>query len=206
MSSFLTAELGSALIGGQLLGAIGNLILPGGLGSLVGTILGTWIGNQLGTSPSPGAVDLLDQAGTLYGYRQYQSSDHGSFEAPDKMAKAAADIINAYLHTVNGVALDHSKQATIGYIQNPDLLFISGVPGHTDRSFGSANDAVHAAALDVLQNVEVIGGNLMKRAHRNSNRLHRNRGANARRHFRGSGWRSAKGATASMPCIHKRFA
>src|SRR3954466_3450583 len=85
------------------------------------------------------------------------------------MAQAADDIVNAYLHAVNGAALDHSKQVTLGYIKNPDLLFISGTPGHTDRSFTSADDAVHAAALDILQHTEVIGGDLlMKRAHQNS--------------------------------------
>jgi hypothetical protein len=37
--------------------------------------------------------------------------------------------------------------------------------------------ARHAAAPDVLQNIEVISGDLLlKRAHQNSNRLHRNRG------------------------------
>ncbi|MEA2838217.1 MAG: hypothetical protein QOD89_2767, partial [Bradyrhizobium sp.] len=163
------AQTREGAIGGQLFGAIGSFILPGGLGSLIGTILGTWIGNQFGTSPSPGAVDLLDQAGYFYGYSQYQSSDGGGYEISNKMAQAARDIINAYLHAVDGVALDHSKQATLGYIKNPDLLFISGVPGHTDRSFVSADDAVHAAALDVLQHLEVIGGDLlMKRAHHNS--------------------------------------
>jgi Ca2+-binding RTX toxin-like protein len=166
---FVPAKTHEGAVGGELLGAIGNLILPGGLGSFIGTILGTLIFNRFGTSPSPGAVDLLDQAGNLYGFREYQSSDHGTYDFPDKMAPAADAIINAYLHAVNGVALDHSKQVTIGYIVNPDLLFISGVPGHTDHSFTNADDAVHAAALDVLQNTEVIGGDLLlKRAHHNS--------------------------------------
>ena len=143
--------------------------MPGGLGSFVGTVLGTLIFNHFGTSPSPGAVDLLDQAGNLYGFHQYQSSDHGTYDYPDKMAPAADAIINVYLHAVNGAALDHSKQVTLGYIVNPDLLFITGVPGNTSRSFTSADDAVHAAALDVLQNTEVIGGDLLlKRAHHNS--------------------------------------
>jgi hypothetical protein len=177
LGSYLGHELVPAkthegAVGGQLLGAIGSFILPG-LGSLIGTVLGTWIGNQFGTEPSPGAVDLLDQAGRLYGYAPYQHSDGGSYEPSDKMAKAAADIVNTYLHAVDGVVLDHSKQVTVGYIKNPNLLFISGTPGHTDRSFISADDAVHAAALDVLQNVEVIGGDLlMKRAHQNSASIH----------------------------------
>jgi hypothetical protein len=166
---FVPAKTHEGAVGGELLGAIGNLILPGGLGSFVGTVLGTLIGNQFGTIPSPGAVDLLDQTGYYYGFREYQTSDHGSYTAPDAMAPAADAIINAYLHAVNGVALDHSKQAIIGYIQNPDLLFLSGTPGHPDHSFTNASDAVHAAALDVLQNTEVIGGDLLlKRAHHNS--------------------------------------
>jgi hypothetical protein len=156
-------------IGGQLFGAIGSFILPGGLGSLIGTILGTWIGNHFGTQPSPAAVDLLDQAGYFYGHSEYQSSDGGGYEISDRMAQAADDIVNAYLHAVDGAALDHSKQVTLGYIKNPDLLFITGGSGHTEHSFTSADDAVHAAALDVLQNLEVIGGDLlMKRAHQNS--------------------------------------
>jgi hypothetical protein len=166
---FVPAKTHEGAVGGALLGAIGNLILPGGLGSFIGTILGTLIFNHFGTSPSPGAVDLLDQAGNLYGFHEYQSSDHGTYDYPDKMAPAADAIINVYLHAVNGAALDHYKQVTLGYIVNPDLLFLSGVPGHTDRSFTNADDAVHAAALDVLQNTEVIGGDLLlKRAHHNS--------------------------------------
>jgi hypothetical protein len=201
------AQTREGAIGGQIFGAIGSFILPGGLGSLIGTILGTWIGNQLGTQPSPGAVDLLDQAGYFYGHSQYQSSDGGGYEISNKMAQAADDIINAYLHAVDGAALDHSKQATIGYIKNPDLLFIHGVPNRTDHSFGSADDAVHAVALDVLQNLEVIGGDLlMKRAHQNSNRLQLNRGATARRRVRAGGWRLAQRPSASIPCIRKRFA
>jgi hypothetical protein len=180
---FVPAKTHEGAVGGELLGAIGNFILPGGLGSLIGTILGTLIGNQFGTSPSPGAVDLLDQTGYYYGHHEYQSSDHGSYAAPDAMAPVAVGIVNAYLHAVNGAALDHSKQAIIGYIQNPDLLFISGTPGHPDHSFTNANDAVQAAALDVLQNTEVIGGDLLlKRAHRVFiNRPDRSRGAKARR-------------------------
>jgi hypothetical protein len=203
------AQTREGAIGGQLFGAIGGFILPGGLGSLIGTIIGTLIFNHFGTQPSPGAVDLLDQAGYLYGRREYQSSDGGGYDISNKMATAADDIVNAYLHAVDGAALDHSKQVTLGYIKNPNLLFISGVPGHTDRSFTSADDAVHAAALDVLQHTKVIGGDLlMKRAHQNSDRLHRNRnrGVNVRRHFRASGWRRAEQASASMTCIHKRFA
>jgi hypothetical protein len=204
---FVPAKTHEGAVGGELLGAIGNLILPGGLGSFIGNILGTLIFNHFGTSPSPGAVDLLDRTGILYGFHQYQASDHGTYDFPDKMAPAADVIINAYLRAVNGVALDHSKQVTLGYIVNPDLLFISGTPGHTDHSFTNADDAVHAAALDVLQNTEVIGGDLLlKRAHQNSNRLHRSRGATTRRRIRGGGWRYAKRGTASMACIHKRYA
>jgi hypothetical protein len=132
-------------------------------------VLGTFIGNHFGTQASPSAVDLLDQAGDHYGFGHYQSSDGGSYETPDQMAAAAASIINTYLAAVKGAALDHSRQATVGYLKNPDVLYVNGAPGHTDRSFVDINDSVHAVALDVLQHLEVIGGDLlMKRAHQNS--------------------------------------
>jgi hypothetical protein len=123
------------------------------------------------------------------------------------MAAAAASIVNTYFAAVNGAALDRYKQATIGYTKNPDLLYITGVPNHTDRSFTDANDAVQAAALDVLQHSEMIGGDLlMKRAHQNSNKLRLDRNTTARRRVRAGGWRRAQRASASMACIHKRFA
>jgi hypothetical protein len=162
----LLGAVGSAI--GTIIGGIGNFILPG-IGALVGTVLGTWIGNETGSKPSPSATDLLDQAGDHYRFGPYQSADQGSYDVPEQMAAAAAAIANTYFATVNGTALDHSKQVTIGYIKNPDLLYIDGTPGHTDRSFRDANDAVHFAALEVLQNSEVIGGDLLlKRAHQNS--------------------------------------
>ena len=195
-------------IGGQLFGAIGGFILPGGLGSLIGTIIGTLIFNHFGTQPSPGAVDLLDQVGYLYGHGQYQSSDGGGYGVSDTMAQAADAIVNAYLHAVDGVALDHSKQVALGYIKNPDLLFITGAPGNTNHSFTSADDAVHAAALDVLQNLEVIGGDLlMKRAHHNSpSRCTRSRRALSRVSSRGDVNGGIFEAIASVVCIQLKCA
>jgi hypothetical protein len=163
----LLGAIGSAL--GTVIGGLGNFILPG-VGSLIGTVLGTWIGNHFGTQASPSAVDLLDQAGYLYSFRHYQSADGGSYDAPDQMAAAAASIVNSYLTAVKGAALDHYKQATVGYTKNPDVLYVNGVPGHTDRSFVDINDSVHAVALDVLQHLEVIGGNLLMK--RGASSLH----------------------------------
>ena len=89
---------------------------------------------------------------------------------PDQMAPAAVAIVNTYLGAVKGAALDHSKQIQIGYVTDPDFRYISGWgPTHKYLSFVHADDAVHAAALDALQHLEVIGGDLLlKRAHTNS--------------------------------------
>jgi hypothetical protein len=163
------AETREGVIGGEIFGAIGGFILPGGPGALIGTIIGTTIGNHLGTTPSPSATDLLAQAGDRYGYRQYQSADGGHYDAPDKMAAAAVDIVNSYFKAAHGVVLDQAKQVTIGYTINPDLRYIIGVPARAEHSFIDVDDTVRAAALDVLQNSEVIGGDLLlKRAHQNS--------------------------------------
>jgi Ca2+-binding RTX toxin-like protein len=190
LGSYLAHELVPAqthagAVGGQLLGAIGsvvgialgnlvggvlNFIIPG-IGSLIGTILGTLLGDAFGSTPHPAAIDLVDQAGYLYGFTHYQvsASDGGDYSIPDPMAAATVSVINGYLTAVKGVALDHSKQITVGYMTDPSSLYINGVPGHVNSSFVDADDAVHAAALDALQHTEVIGGDLlMKRAHQNS--------------------------------------
>jgi hypothetical protein len=231
--TFLANELEPAqthqgAVGGQLLGAVGSAVgitaalsgalgtvlgfIAPGIGSLIGTILGTLIGDAFGNVPHPAAVDLLDQAGTLYAATHYQVSatDGGDYSTPDQLAVPALAIINAYLGAVKGAAFDHSKQVTLGYQANP-VFYIDGVPGHPAiGTYLYPNAAVQAAALDVLQNTEVIGGDLlMKRAHQaftHGSHSNRNHGTNARRHFRAGGWRPAKRATASMACIHKRFA
>ncbi|HXO72462.1 MAG TPA: cadherin domain-containing protein, partial [Bradyrhizobium sp.] len=191
LGSYLGHELVPAkthegAVGGQLLGAIGaaleisgalsvalgsvlNFIIPG-IGSLVGTILGTLIGDAIASHPHPAAVDLIDQAGDHYGYTHSSVAEGGTYDAPDRMAAATVSIINGYLNAVKGAALDHSKQTMVGYVTDPDFRYINGwVPSHTYLSFIRPDDAVHAAALDVLQHIEVIGGDLLlKRAHANS--------------------------------------
>jgi Ca2+-binding RTX toxin-like protein len=154
---------------GQLLGSVLDFILPG-VGSLIGTVLGTIIGDAFGSHPHPAAVDLLDQAGDHYGYGHSSSSDGGGYDIADQMAAATAGIVNGYLAAVNGVVIDHSKQTMVGFVTDPDFRYVNGwTPNHHYYSFISPDDAVHAAALDILQHTEVIGGDLlMKRAHQNS--------------------------------------
>jgi Ca2+-binding RTX toxin-like protein len=186
------AKTHEGAVGGQLLGAVGsavgisialsnvigtalgtvlNFIIPG-IGSLIGTVVGTLIGDAIGHPAHPAAVDLIDQAGYFYGYghSSISASDGGGYEVPDPMANAAVSIVNAYLAAVKGAALDHSKQTMVGYITDPQLYYVSGwVPNHTNSNHLTPDDAVHAAALDILQHTEVIGGDLlMKRAHQNS--------------------------------------
>jgi Ca2+-binding RTX toxin-like protein len=188
---FVPAQTHEGAVAGQLFGAIGSaagisaalsgalgtvlgFIVPG-LGSLLGTILGTLIGDAFGNVPHPAATDLLDQAGTLYAATHYQvsASDGGDYSTPDQMVVPALAIINAYLGAVKGAALDHSKQVTLGYQANP-VFYIDGVPGHPAiGTYLYPNAAVQDAALAVLQNTEVIGGDLlMKRAHQNSSSNH----------------------------------
>jgi hypothetical protein len=175
------AQTHEGAVGGQLLGAVGSaigialgnglgavldFIIPG-VGSLIGTIVGTLIGDEIGTHPHPAAVDTIDPAGDHYGFTHSSVAEGGTYDAPDKMAAATDDIINAYLHAVNGIVLDHTKQTMVGYVTDPDFRYINGwVPSHTYLSFISPYDAAHAAALDVLQHIEMIGGDLLlKRAH-----------------------------------------
>jgi hypothetical protein len=182
------AQTHEGAVGGQLLGAVGsaigitaalsgaldvvlNFIVPG-IGSLIGTIVGTLIGDAVGSQPHPAATDFLAQAGNHYGFGHYQvsASDGGDYGIADPMASATASIVNAYFGAVKGVVLDHSMMTWVGYVTDPDFRYVSGaVPFHSYRPFVHPDDAVHAAALDVLQHSEVIGGDLLlKRAHQNS--------------------------------------
>jgi Ca2+-binding RTX toxin-like protein len=191
MGSYLAHELVPAqthegAVAGQLLGALGsavgitaalsgvlgtvlNFIVPG-LGSLIGTVLGTIIGDHFGSHPHPAAVDLLDQAGNHYGYSHSSSSDGGGYDIADQMAAATAAVVNGYLAAVKGIVVDHSKQTMVGYVSDPDFRYVSGwTPNHHYYSFISPDDALHAAALDILQHTEMVGGDLLlKRAHQNS--------------------------------------
>jgi hypothetical protein len=95
--------------------------------------------------------------------------------------------------------------------------FVDGGAGNDFITSGSGNDILHGGrgydflaggAGNDLQNLEVIGGDLlMKRAHQSSiSRLHpaRNRRVKARGFVRGAGWRRAQPASASMPCISQK--
>jgi RTX calcium-binding nonapeptide repeat (4 copies) len=191
-NELVPAQTHTGAVGGQLLGAVGsavgitaavanllgsalNFLLPG-VGSLIGTIIGTLIGDAFDHTPHPAAVDRIDQRGYLYDYNHYQvsASDGGDYSIADPMGRAAISIINAYLTSVKGAALDHSKQVVVGYLTDPQPFYINGVPGHpVNGQFLQPDGAVQAAALDVLQYTEVIGGDLfLKRAHQNSTSNH----------------------------------
>jgi hypothetical protein len=226
---FVPAQTHEGAVGGQLLGAVGSAIgisaalsgalgtvlgfIAPGIGSLLGTILGTLIGDAFGSVPHPAAVDLLDQAGTLYAAAHYQTSasDGGDYSTPDQLVVPALAIINAYLGAVKGAALDHSKQVTIGYRTDPQSSYIVGVPGHPAAGvFFATGYAVQAAAVDVLQHTEAIGGDLLlKRGHQaviQGPHTDRRRCGRARSCIRGTGWRWAEKWGASIACVETRFA
>ena len=129
------AKSHAGAVGGQLFGAIGSLLLPG-IGSFLGEILGTVIFDAFSNTPHPAATDLLDQAGDHYASTHYQTSEGGNYSVPDQMADPAVAIINGYLSAVNGAALDHSKQVTLGYQTDP-AFYIDGVPGHPPSACSS---------------------------------------------------------------------
>jgi hypothetical protein len=180
------AETQAGAIGGQLLGAVGSVlgasialgqtlglvldfVIPG-IGSLIGTVLGTLLGDAFGAgTPHPASTHILDWSGAHYTDRLYTAVEGGRTDTSKAMADAAAGVVNSYLDAVQGAALDHGKQVMIGY-QTEDQsrpYFAGWLPGAP--KYATASEAVFAAALDVLHNTEVIGGDLLlKRAHTNS--------------------------------------
>ncbi|WP_375415521.1 hypothetical protein [uncultured Bradyrhizobium sp.] len=185
-SQIVHAENQAGAIGGQLLGAVGSVlgasfaigqslglvldfVIPG-VGSLIGTILGTLLGNAFGGGTlHPASTHIVDWTSYLYTDHLYAAVEGGQTETSKAMADATAGVVNAYLEAAHGAALDHGKQIMIGYqTDDPSRPYFSGwLPGVTH--YATASEAVFAAALEVLHNTEVIGGDLLlKRAHQNS--------------------------------------
>ncbi|WP_375415231.1 hypothetical protein [uncultured Bradyrhizobium sp.] len=73
---------------------------------------------------------------------------------------------------MNGVVIDHSKQTMVGYVSDPESATSQAGPRPPLFSFISADDTVHAAALDLLQHTQAAGDLLLKRAHQ-TRRRHR---------------------------------
>ncbi len=179
------AETQAGAIGGQLAGAIGsaigialaqglglalNFIIPG-IGSLIGTIIGTLLGDLFGSTSHPSAVHTVDPGQTLYAstFSAVSASDGGDPTISKQMADGVAAIVNSYLTAVHGIGIGQAKQIVIGYqTENTDVPYIVG-PATDRQYFFTGNDAVNAAAMDLLHHTEAVGGDLLvKRAHQHS--------------------------------------
>lgn len=175
-------------LAGTIIGGVLNFVLPG-IGSLIGTILGTVFGDIFAGDPQYPYAENKINAG-IYGYSGTQIYEvHGGGDAniSTGLANAASDVANAYISSVNGTALAYGTQLHIGYqTVNMGTPYFWGeykwmmvadengeltIPyyGVFYHSSASAKDTVNAAAVNLLHNTEVIGGNLlMKRAHQHS--------------------------------------
>ncbi len=168
----LAGALGSyvGLVVGNLIGGVLNFVVPG-LGAFFGTVFGRIIADAFfDATLHPGAIHAVRSYGYDYSIELSGVVDDGDTGVSTKMANAVKDIVNAYLHDVNGAALAYSSQKMVGYFTNgtPYLYQEGWFPNVTDPSahFSKAEDAVAAAAHDLLRSTEVIGGDLLvKRAH-----------------------------------------
>jgi Ca2+-binding RTX toxin-like protein len=174
------SAIGAAIIG-QGLGLALNMVIPG-IGALVGTIVGTFIGDLIAGDPKrPYAEDTIDAGAYSFGGHPYFVKDGGDVNIAHSLATAASSLTNAYLSSVNGIALAYSKQLHIGYqttnIGTPyfwgedavvpvDGSYVNVVVYHKSAS---GDDTANAAAVDLLRHTEVAGGDLiLKRAHQHS--------------------------------------
>jgi hypothetical protein len=309
---FVHAESQFGAVGGQLAGAVGsalaysfslalgevlNVFLPG-VGAFFGTIIGTIIGDAIAGDPHyPKAyhdVEIIGSDPTHFQNRQFGVDDNGNTAISEAMGEQVTKIANSYLDAVHGAAIYYSGKVMIGYnagaapYQYITGWFPDGLNGPAAH-FSTASDAIQEGVRELLQNTEVIGGDLLiKRAHQafingvhaapteiapdftdlaslggdlrtaqdyeqylSANviliggaakdtltggdgwdfvdggagndaltggdlvmkrayqaviyppRIDRNRGVNARRPVRSSGWRCVRRATVSMPCIQK---
>jgi 20S proteasome alpha/beta subunit len=168
----LAGALGSyvGLVVGNIIGGVLNFVIPG-IGAFFGTVFGRIFADAFfDAERHPGAMHAVRSYGYDYSTELSGVVDDGNTGVSKKMADAVKDIVNGYLHDVNGAALAYSSQKMVGYLTNgtPYLYQEGWFPAVSDPSahFSKAEDAVAAAAHDLLRNTEVIGGDLLvKRAH-----------------------------------------
>jgi hypothetical protein len=168
----LAGALGSyiGLTVGNIIGGVLNFVIPG-IGAFFGTVFGRLFADAFFDAElHPGAMHAVRSYGYDYSTELSGVVDDGNTGVSLKMADAVKDIVNGYLHDVNGSALAYSSQKMVGYFTNgTPYLYQEGWllnPSDPSAHFAKAEDAVAAAAHDLLRNTEVIGGDLLvKRAH-----------------------------------------
>ena len=157
----LAGALGSyvGLVVGNVIGGVLNFVIPG-IGAFFGTVFGRIFADAFfDAERHPGAIHAVRSYGYDYSTELSGVVDDGNTGVSLKMANAVKDIVNGYLHDVNGTALAYSSQKMVGYFTNgtPYLYQEGWFPAVTDPSahFSKAEDAVTAAAHDLLRNTEV---------------------------------------------------
>jgi hypothetical protein len=192
LGSFLGHQLAPAesqygAVGGQLAGAVGsalafafsstlgtvlNIFLPG-VGSFFGTIIGTLIGDAFAGDPAnPKATHDVEILGSDYHFqnRLVGTDDHGNAAISKQMGDQVTAIVNNYLDTVHGMAIDHRGKVMIGYNSGAaPYPYVAGwFPNGTEVTphFSTPTDAIEEGVRELLMQTEVVGGDLlMKRAH-----------------------------------------
>jgi hypothetical protein len=186
---FVHPESQFGAVGGQLAGAVGsalaysfsvglgsalNVFLPG-VGAFFGTIIGTIIGDAIAGDPAyPKAfhdVEIIGSDPNHFQNRLFGTDDHGNAAISKEMGDQVTKIANSYLDAVHGAAIYYSGKVMIGYnagaapYQYITGWFPDGTTGPSAH-FSSATDAIQEGVRELLQNTEVLGGDLLvKRAH-----------------------------------------
>jgi hypothetical protein len=187
--AMVPAESHEGAVGGQLFGAVGSALglsavinaaitgfasfLIPGLGSFFGTIIGTMLGDAIAGDPAyPKSVHDVEILGSDYHFqnRLFGTDDNGNADVSEQMGDQVTTIANSYLDAVHGAGIAYSGKVMIGYNAGAaPYSYITGwFPNGTGpvAHFAQATDAIQQGVRELLQNTEVIGGDLLvKRAH-----------------------------------------
>lgn len=139
----LAGALGSyvGLTVGNVIGGVLDFVVPG-IGAFFGTVFGRIFADAfVDAERHPGAIHAVRSYGYDYSTELSGVVDDGNTGVSLKMANAVKDIVNGYLHDVNGSALAYSSQKMIGYFTNSTpYLYEEGRPPASQRRQQSRDD------------------------------------------------------------------
>ena len=182
----MQAESHEGAVGGQLLGAVGsalgmsaalNAALTGvlgflipGVGSFFGTIIGTMLGDAIAGDPA--AIRSARPGADSLGYTLHQPAGRRRLrQCPDHEAMGDQVVTSPTAISMPSMARRSTTAAGDDRLQRRSRAVslyhrLVSERHRPTAAFTNANDAIQQGVRDLLQNTEVIGGDLLlKRAH-----------------------------------------
>ncbi|WP_292045757.1 MULTISPECIES: calcium-binding protein [unclassified Brevundimonas] len=168
--SGLAASVSSSLLGSAT-SWIGLNILAPGIGSLIGFVIGAFVGNLFGRKkpkvPTANAEVYLDGSGQVYTIGTISSANGGNVALVKDMARQSSLTLNVLVNTIAGVVPSIvSGGINQIYGHSGSQLWVQLGGSYAQKiNFNSPDEAVEYGVVSAIKSTTIVGGNIiLKRA------------------------------------------